>query len=75
MAIEPWLIGNLGCERDVCSNPDCREAVKERPNTGRWYITMGHPGFNTRANNAEGYVSRTRALVTFHRFLRPCFEE
>ncbi len=33
---------------------DCDEAVKLGPNK-RWFITMGHPGFNAETNNGEGY--------------------
>jgi hypothetical protein len=28
---------------------------------GRWFINMGRPGFNTRANNANGYASKGQA--------------
>lgn len=68
-SIPAYLLGALGCERDVCSHPDCGEAVKERPDTGRWYITMGHPGFNSRANNGSGYATRKAALMAFHRYM------
>lgn len=70
MTIESYLIGNLGCERDVCSNPDCREAVKERPDTRRFYITMGHPGFNSRANNGNGYDTSAAARAAIRRYYR-----
>jgi hypothetical protein len=30
---------------------------------GRWYITAGQPGFNTHANNFQGYASEDVALT------------
>jgi hypothetical protein len=30
---------------------------------GRWYITAGQPGFNTLANNTQGYASEDVALT------------
>jgi hypothetical protein len=29
---------------------------------GRYFINMGHPGFNTRANNVQGYATKAQAL-------------
>lgn len=45
----------------------CRESVKRAPN-GRYFITMGHPGFNTLRNNADGYltIQRARAIVAHY---------
>jgi len=36
--------------------------------TGRWYITMGRPGFNSPANNQIGYHSadRARAAIAYY---------
>src|SRR5207247_1571735 len=39
---------------DICRNQHCQEAVKKNPATGRYFITMGHAGFNSPANNAQG---------------------
>jgi hypothetical protein len=70
-AIPDYLLSQLGCENGICCNLDCPEAVKEAP-TGRFYITMGHPGFNSPANNrsgsAGGYATRKAALAAFHRY-------
>lgn len=41
---------------------DCPDRVKERPSTGRFYITMGHAGYNSPANNFDGYASKASAL-------------
>lgn len=45
-----------------CAGPDCEERVKEEAGTGRWFITMGHAGYNSPANNRSGYASKTAAL-------------
>lgn len=68
MAIPTYLIGALGCEREICRNAACPEAVKENPATGRWFITMGHPGFNARANNLAGYATKAKALAAVARY-------
>lgn len=56
---------------DVCYG--CDEAAKQRPDTDRWYVTMGHPGFNSPANNGRGYATRGAALaaVRFYGSRRP----
>jgi len=46
----------------------CVEAVKQNPVTGRWFITMGHPGFNSMANNRDGYVSMDSARTAVRRY-------
>lgn len=38
----------------------CGDSIKQAP-TGRWYITIGHPGFNLPANNRNGYRSSKEA--------------
>ena len=43
------------------------DAIKQNPATGRWFITMGHAGFNLPANNREGYESRYRAYRAMKR--------
>lgn len=42
--------------------------VAQRADTGRWYITMGEPGFNSRTNNREGYARRGAAIAARARF-------
>ncbi len=51
------------CRVDHCRT--CREPVKQAAG-GSWYITIGHAGFNSPANNRGGYKSR-EAAVTAHR--------
>jgi len=38
---------------------NCSESVKRGPSG--WFITMGHPGFNSTANNGRGYKSEALA--------------
>lgn len=66
MTIPSYLLSP--CSGDVCRAADCAEAVKLNPESGRWFITMGHPGFNSRANNGDGYASRARALKAFRSY-------
>jgi len=44
-----------------CLVPSCKHAVELHHGTGRWYITMGHPGFNSYANNGHGYRTEAEA--------------
>lgn len=44
---------------DFCRG--CNEAVKQDADSGRWFITMGHAGFNNRANNTGGFATRKAA--------------
>ena len=62
--MEDFLSSKCGA---YCTKPDCPEAVKESP-SGRWFITMGHPGFNSPTNNRSGYVSKDKALVTYKKY-------
>jgi hypothetical protein len=48
------------CEPGTCSGRFCADSIKT-DHSGRWYITMGHPGFNSPANNRMGYASRAKA--------------
>jgi hypothetical protein len=64
-----YLLSAQGCERDICYGGH-EDAVKMRQFDERWFITMGHPGFNTPANNRNGYVSRAAAESTIRRYGR-----
>lgn len=53
----------------VCRNPNCNESVKIAPwNT--FYITMGHAGFNSPANNKSGYKTEKAARNAMKRYLK-----
>lgn len=52
--------------RSTCDegcNARCPDAVRRRRDKGRWYITIGHPGFNSPANNASGYLAASTATA------------
>lgn len=53
------------CAHGGCS---CTEPVRLNRETGRWFITLGHAGFNSAANNGSGYASREVALRWFRKF-------
>lgn len=53
--------------RGLCET--CPEAVKQAP-TGRFFITMGHAGFNTPSNNRDGYKSEQVARNVIARLMR-----
>ena len=65
-----FLISNCLLNNSLCRSLKCAEAVKENPDTGRWYITMGHAGFNSKANNRDGYASDKRARLAMANYLR-----
>lgn len=44
-----------------CVADRCAEAVKFSAQTKRWFITMGHRNFNSRANNRTGYATERAA--------------
>lgn len=46
-----------------CSAPVCEHLV-----TKRWYITMGHSGFNSPTNNGNGYASKSGAIGAMCRY-------
>lgn len=55
-------------DKGVCRNPNCEHAVAEY--RGRWYILFGHAGYNSRANNAEGYSSEAKALAAMRKYIK-----
>lgn len=55
------------CGKDgLCPNPECPTAVVEHE--GRYYITFGHAGFNSPANNHNGYGSKGKALAAVRHY-------
>lgn len=43
----------------------------EHPHTGRWYIAMGYAGFNSPANNRDGYATCEGAMKAHKRYAGP----
>lgn len=56
-----YLLAPLSCINGECG-PECAERVKEDTASGRFFITMGHAGYNSPANNRQGYASKKAAL-------------
>lgn len=42
----------------------CDQAAKQDPDSGQWFITMGHPGFNHKTNNRGGFKTYAMAIRT-----------
>ncbi len=63
MKIPEHFLG--GCEDILphCSDPKCPNIAK-RATTGRYFITMGHAGFNSRTNNEFGFSNADKARAT-----------
>lgn len=52
---------------ETLGKPQPQVAV-QNPETGRWYVSMGRPGFNSPANNRNGYVSERSAINAARRY-------
>lgn len=55
-----------GCGSDYCTDATCQHVAAEQD--GRWFILMGHAGFNSPANNGRGYESREQAISASLRY-------
>ena len=65
--IPSYLLSKAGCEkRGICNG--CEHSIRRNPATGRFFITMGHPGFNSPANNRAGYASIGKAEAAIHHY-------
>lgn len=56
-------------ETGFCRNSKCVHAVAQLPETGKWYITFGHAGFNSKLNNTHGYATKAKAMAAMKRYL------
>lgn len=56
------------CTDDYCAIAGCPETAKQDVVTGRWFITIGHAGFNSPANNNAGYATKWNAVATSRRY-------
>jgi hypothetical protein len=54
--------------KPICYDRECAQMVKRNLDTGRWFITMGHCGFNSRINNCNGYETKNRARAAVKRY-------
>jgi hypothetical protein len=60
-------------EKGICRDVNCPEAVKcssYKDTFGRWFITMGHAGFNSHSNNRNGYETKAKACGAMKRYLK-----
>ncbi len=69
MSISDVLFSSPCKETGFCDNPECKTSVAQFPETGRWYITFGHAGYNSPANNSNGYNSAAAAKGAMLRYL------
>lgn len=54
------------CGKIYCT--DCAEPVKQSPKYGGWFITIGHAGFNSTANNRWGYKTKGMAVKAHRKY-------
>lgn len=64
------LFSGHGFETGFCNDPNCKDAVAMLPETGKWYITFGHAGFNSKANNGLGYLTKAKAMAAMRYYLK-----
>lgn len=50
------------CNSYLCYG-NCSAPARRDHQSGRWYITMNHPGFNSPANNRDGYETKAAAVA------------
>ncbi len=55
-------------KQGVCRNVDCSTAVAKH--AGRFFITFGHAGFNSDANNKDGYATEANARAAIRNYLK-----
>jgi hypothetical protein len=70
LTISDILFSSPCKETGFCQNPNCETAVAQFPETGNWYITFGHAGYNSPSNNSSGYASKNKALAAMKRYLK-----
>lgn len=63
--IPTYLQADCFANEDLCQG--CADVAKQAP-TGRWFITMGHCGFNSPANNRSGYATQAAAVAASKRY-------
>ena len=66
MSIPKYLLADCQAA-DLCYGK-CKQPVKQNQETGRWFITMSHPGFNSMANNGSGYATEKAAVNSMERY-------
>lgn len=57
------LATDTTCASSICRNAECPHLVGYEARNGRFYVTMGHAGFNLPANNRNGYATENAARL------------
>lgn len=65
LSLPTYLASTCNLSAGVCRA--CAEPVAQAT-TGRWYITIGHAGFNSTANNRNGYATRAAAVAAHRKY-------
>lgn len=65
--IPEFLLSECAGKCEPCFG-ECDEPVKQDVRTGRWFVTMGHPGFNSAANNNRGFKTKLKAVESLRWF-------
>lgn len=58
---------NSNCVNQPSPCRGCKDAVVIDQTSNRWFITMGHVGFNLPANNRAGYETKDKAEQAIER--------
>jgi hypothetical protein len=70
MTISDTLFSSPCKDHGFCRNINCETAVAQFNETGRWYITFGHAGFNSPSNNGNGYETKNKALSAMRKYYK-----
>lgn len=57
------------CAATICRDANCPHLVGYEVRNNRYYVTMGHAGFNLPANNRNGYATESAARTASVRHL------
>jgi len=70
ITIPAYLLSNHDAVTDICYGTCPIDNQVKQAESGRWYITMFHPGFNSPANNRSGYATSGAAIKATRRYGR-----
>lgn len=63
------LFLNPCANHGLCEDANCKHAVVFDTMSKKWFITMGHAGFNSEQNNRGGFDSEELARKIVARYL------
>ena len=64
---QPDLTSPCADARNFSCRGECGHLTKQAQ-SGRWFLTMGHAGFNSPANNGRGYETKAKAEAAHRRY-------